>query len=107
MENQDNASYRWQMLSYLFLTNLIFNGIAFNVIPPLFPRISQELNLNYTQIGSLIGALPFGMLLFSLIGGVAADRFGMKKVISIAMGFAAVFVALRGLAPGYSIHPGK
>ena len=101
MEIQEKASYRWPMLGYLFLVNLIFNGIAFNVLPPLFPRISQELHLNYAQIGSLVGALPLGMLLFSLIGGVAADHFGMKRVISIAMVFASVFAGLRGLAPGY------
>jgi len=101
MENQDNASYRRQMLVYLSLINLIFNGIALNVVPPLFPRISQELNLNYAQIGSVVGALALGMLLFSLAGGVIADRFGMKKVISIAMFFASIFAGARGLANSY------
>jgi MFS family permease len=101
MENQEKIAYRWPMLTCLFLTNLIFNGIAFNIVPPLFPRISEAFDLNYTQIGSLIGALPLGMLLFSLIGGVTADRFGVKRVISVAMLFASLLVGLRGLAPGY------
>jgi len=101
MEIQEKASYRWPMLGCLFFANLIFNGIAFNVVPPLFPRISQDLNLNYAQIGSLVGALPLGMLLFSLIGGVVADRFGIKKIITIAMFFAAVLAGLRGLAFNY------
>ena len=89
------------MLGYLSLINLVFNGIAVNVIPPLFPRISQELNLNYAQIGSIVGALALGMLLFSLVGGVIADRFGIKKVISIAMLFASIFAGARGLADHY------
>jgi MFS family permease len=101
MENQARASYRWPMLGYLSLINLVFNGIAVNVIPPLFPRISQELNLNYAQIGSIVGALALGMLLFSLAGGVIADRLGMKKVISIAMLFASIFAGARGLADDY------
>ena len=53
MNNPEKPSYRWQMLIYLSAINLIFNGIAVNVIPPLFPRISQELNLSYAQIGSV------------------------------------------------------
>jgi NNP family nitrate/nitrite transporter-like MFS transporter len=101
MNDQEKPTYRWQMLFYLSAVNLVFNGIAVNVVPPLFPRISQDLNLNYAQIGSIIGALALGMLLFSLIGGVVADRFGMKNVISIAMFFASVFVAARGLADTY------
>lgn len=101
MEIQERAPYRWPMLGYLFLVNLIFNGIAVNLLPPLFPRISQELDLNYAEIGSLVGAVPLGMLLFSLIGGVAADRFGMKRIITIAMFFASIFTGLRGVATGY------
>ena len=103
MNSEDKPSYRWQMLLYLSAINLIYNGVAVNVIPPLFPRVSQELNLNYAQIGSIIGALALGMLLFSLIGGVIADRFGMKKVVSVAMFFASVFVAARGIAHNYLI----
>lgn len=98
MENRGEASYRWPMLGYLSLINLVFNGIAVNVVPPLFPRISQELSLSYAQIGSIVGALALGMLLFSLAGGVIADRFGMKRVISIAMLFASIFAGARGLA---------
>jgi len=55
MENQGKASYRWPMLGYLSFIKLIFNGIAVNVVPPLFPRISQELSLNYAKIGSIVG----------------------------------------------------
>jgi hypothetical protein len=101
VENPEKASYRWQMMISLFLTNMIFNGIAFNVMPPLFPRISEELKLNYTQIGSLIGAMPLGMLFFSLIGGVCADRFGMKRVVAVSMLAASLLVGARGLAPEF------
>lgn len=101
MENEEKAPYRWPMLGYLALINLVFNGIAVNIVPPLFPRISQELNLNYAQIGSIVGALALGMLLFSLIGGVIADRFGMKRVIAVAMLFGSLFAGARGLAGDY------
>jgi MFS family permease len=103
MENHEYPSYRWAMLGCLSGINLVYNGIATNIVPPLFPRISQELNLNYAQIGSIVGALALGMLLFCLVGGVIADRTGMKKVISIAMLMASLFAGARGLAHSYAV----
>ncbi len=99
MNDSEKPPYRWAMLGCLSGINLIYNGIATNIVPPLFPRISQELSLNYAQIGSIVGALALGMLLFSLVGGVIADRSGMKKVLSIAMLLASIFAGARGLAP--------
>ncbi|MFO7965527.1 MAG: MFS transporter [Desulfobacterales bacterium] len=96
--DREKAAYRWPMLTYLFLTNLIMNGVVIMVMPPLFPRIAGDLGLNYAQIGSIWGAVPLGMLLFSLIGGVVADRFGVKRVVTIALICAVVFAGLRGLA---------
>ena len=70
-------------------------------MPPLFPEISRELGLTYTQIGSVWGAHSLGMLLFSLIGGVIADRFGVKNVLSVSLVFAAIFSGLRGCVSGF------
>jgi len=86
------------MLAYLFLINLVVNGFVIHVMPPVFPRIAVEMGLNYAQLGSIWGALALGMLAFSLIGGVAADRFGLKRVLSVALICAAVLGGLRGLA---------
>jgi len=86
------------MLAYLFLINLVVNGFVIHVMPPVFPRIAVEMGLNYAQLGSIWGALALGMLSFSLVGGVAADRFGLKRVLSVALIAAAVLGGLRGLA---------
>jgi NNP family nitrate/nitrite transporter-like MFS transporter len=101
MAVDEKAAYRWPMLAYLFLINLIVNGFVVHVLPPLFPRIAVEMNLNYAQLGSIWGALALGMLFFSLIGGVAADRFGVKRVISVALICAAALGGLRGLATDF------
>ena len=98
MAVEEKAAYRWPMLASLFLINLVVNGFVIHVLPPVFPRIAVEMGLNYAQLGSIWGALALGMLLFSLIGGVAADRFGVKRVISVALICAAVLGGLRGLA---------
>jgi len=101
LADQEKASYRWPMLSYLFFTNLTMNGFVINVMPPLFPHIAAELGLSYAQIGVILGALPFGMLLFSLPGGVVADRLGVKKVVGTAVICAAVVASLRGFASSF------
>ncbi len=98
MAVEEKAAYRWPMLAYLFLINLVVNGFVVHVLPPVFPRIAVEMGLNYAQLGSIWGALALGMLFFSLIGGIAADRFGVKRVISVALICAAVLGGLRGLA---------
>ncbi len=98
MAVEEKVAYRWPMLSYLFLINLIVNGFVLMIMPPLFPQIEVDFALSYAQIGLIWGALPLGMLFFSLIGGVAADRFGVKKVIVIALIFTAILGGLRGFA---------
>ncbi len=103
MAVEEKAAYRWPMLAYLFLINLTVNGFVVHVLPPVFPRIAVEMDLNYAQLGSIWGALALGMLFFSLIGGVAADRFGVKRVISVALICAAVLGGVRGLATNFWI----
>ena len=88
------------VLINLFFINLIANGFIAMLVPPLFPDIADEFGLNYTQIGSMWGASPMGMLLFAFIGGTAADRFGVKKVLSIAILFVSISAGSRGVASG-------
>ena len=89
------------MLVYFCLINCFVNGLNVGVVPPLFPEIAAELSLTHTQIGIIWGSWFLGMMLFSLIGGAMADRFGVKRVIAGALIFSAVFCALRGFMPGF------
>jgi MFS family permease len=41
----------------------------------------ESLGFNYFEMGLLSGAIMLGYLLFSLIGGVLATRFGPKKIV--------------------------
>ena len=89
------------MLACFCLINIFLNGFNIGVVPPLFPEISAELGLTSTEIGITWGAWFLGMMLFSLIGGATADRFGVRKVIGAALIFSALFCALRGFMPGF------
>jgi len=89
------------MLVYFCLIDCFLNGLNIGVVPPLLPEIAAELSLTHTQIGIIWGAWFLGMMLFSLVGGAMADRFGVKKVIAGALILSAVFCALRGFMPGF------
>ncbi len=93
--------YRWPMLSYFTAVNIVINSFCMGVMSPLLPEIASELNLSNTQVGIVWGAPGLGMLLFSLLGGNAGDRFGIKKVIAITLPLAAFFAAARGFCSSF------
>jgi len=78
-------AYRRHMLVYFCLIDCFLNGLNIGVVPPLLPEITAELSLTHTQIGIIWGAWFLGMMLFSLVGGAIADRFGVKRVIAGAL----------------------
>ena len=89
------------MLVYFCLIACFLNGLNIGMVPPLLPEIAAELSLTHTQTGIIWGAWFLGMMLFSLVGGAMADRFGVKRVIAGALIFSAIFCALRGFMPGF------
>jgi len=101
MAVEDKPAYRWPMLAYLFLIGLIVNGFVVYILPPVFPRIAAQMDLSYAELGSAWGAFALGTVFFSLVGGVAADRVGLKKVLSVALIGAAVMGGVRGFAVDY------
>jgi len=70
-------------------------------MPVLFEEISEDLNLNLVQIGTIWGIVPLGSVIFLLLGGVLCDRFGVKHTIGIACLLAGVTGATRGLSSGF------
>lgn len=95
------ARYRWVILMCVFLLNCLFNGFNLGAMAPLLPEIAEELNLTHIQLGIIWGALPLGIMLFSVIGGNFADRFGVKRVITQALIFGAIFCVVRALFPSF------
>ncbi len=101
MSVEEKAAYRWHMVGYLFLIGCFF-GFSLGVMPPLIPFIEEDIALSHTQVGVLWGAAALGLFLFSLIGGHAGDRFGVKRVTVIALPFVAVLGGLRAFCDSFS-----
>jgi len=101
MNVEEKVPYRWHMAGYLFLIGLFF-GFSIAIMPPLIPFIEEDIALSHAQVGMIWGAAALGLLLFSLIGGNAGDRFGVKRVTVIALPFVAVVGGLRAFCDSSS-----
>lgn len=75
-------------------------GIDRFLISPLFPTIARELNLNYSDIGTIAGALALAWGVAALVMGNLSDRIGRRKVITGALVLFSLLIGASGLATG-------
>src|SRR4051794_20375336 len=61
--------------------------------------IQQEFTFSDVQIGSLLSAFVLGYALFQAPGGWLGDRFGARRVLTVAIIWWSVFTALTAAAP--------
>lgn len=89
--------YRWFIVFMLFLACAIsyLDRAALSVAAPL---IAKDLHLDAAHLGIVFSAFFVGYSLFCFIGGYAADRFGAKRVLVVAIGLWSIFCGLTALA---------
>ena len=95
---QDNSRYRWYILLLAMLTYGSIAGSARLCMPVLFPDISEELGLSMVAIGTIWGMDPLAGVFLGLPGGLLADKFGVKRMLTVVCILAGVFGALRGFS---------
>lgn len=61
--------------------------------------IQQEYSLSNIEIGSLLSAFVLGYALFQAPGGWLGDRFGARRILTIAIVWWSAFTALTAVAP--------
>jgi len=81
-ENQ--SSFRWVVLLLTVLVNLFACGMSVNCMPPLYGEIAQVIPMTHTQWGTLWGISFLPMVIFTLLGGMYADRVGTKWIVGLA-----------------------
>ncbi|RNB80320.1 MFS transporter [Brevibacillus nitrificans] len=86
----------------LFLTLLVEVIGTFGIIMAL-PLIGEEFGLNSVELGAIVSAYFLGFALFTIPGGVAADKVGSKRIISIGLVLWALFTACTGLVTGFAM----
>ena len=75
------SRYRWVILTLAWLVYFAF-GLILSSIPPLVNTISIDLNLDYSQMGVILGSVILMYVPLSVPIGASIDRFGQKKMIT-------------------------
>jgi MFS family permease len=73
--------YGWVIVGIGVLVKMTGLGFGRFAYPMLIPNMRRSLGFNYIEMGLLSGAIMLGYLLFSLVGGMLATRFGPKKIV--------------------------
>lgn len=93
---------RWYILFLAVITYLFLAGLMRFSMVVLFKEISIDLNLNLVDIGAVWGMDPLAGVFVSLLGGLLADRFGVKTTMTVVCFLAGIVGALRGLAGDFT-----
>ncbi len=70
------------------------------VIASAIPFIAQDFKLSPLQMGQVMSAFFVGYAAMQIPGGLLADRFGPRVVLTAAIGWWSIMTALTGLVPG-------
>jgi len=95
------SSYRWYILALVVLTNILVVAMPSMGMSVLAKEISQDLGLNLVQVGIVWGVASLPGIFTSLLGGVAGDRFGPKRVLVVSSLLTGLLGAARGLAHSF------
>jgi MFS family permease len=103
MKAMKSIRYGWVIVGVGALVKMTGLGFGRFAYPMLLPSMRRSLEFNYSEMGLLSGAMMLGYLLFSVIGGMLATRFGPKKIVvgSLLCGsLSMVFISrLSGFSP--------
>jgi len=91
---------RWRIAGLLFLAGVL-NYLDRMAISMASPAIKEELHVDAAQMGYVFSSFFLGYALLNLIGGMAADRFGPSRVLSIALLAWSAFCGLTAVASGF------
>ncbi|MEW6141544.1 MAG: MFS transporter [Chloroflexota bacterium] len=71
---------RWAVLGIVYLCSLAF-AATFQCLPPLLPRIINELNITHAEAGLLMSATSLLGVILCIPAGMLADRYGQRLLI--------------------------
>jgi len=98
---RNKVDYKWYILALVALTGTLVFAMPMMSLPVLFEEISEELNLDLVQLGTIWGIIPLAGIFVVLIGGLLCDRFGSKRVLVVGSLLTGLAGILRGLSDGF------
>lgn len=82
-QNQRNP-YRWVILAVAWLAYFSF-GLILSSVPPLATTISADLSLTYSEMGAVLGSVILMYVPLAIPIGIAIDRIGHKRMITLGL----------------------
>lgn len=89
---------RWRILGILIFLSFVSYLLRGN-LSIAAPSMMADLQLSEIQWGWVMAAFPLGYALFQFPGGLAGDRYGPRKVLSLIAAAWAVLIILTSLVP--------
>ncbi|MDD5700669.1 MAG: MFS transporter [Dehalococcoidales bacterium] len=83
------------------LTYGTIGGLERMCLPVLFKEMSLDLGLNPVSLGLIWGSDALAGVFIGLPGGLLADRFGLKRTLTVVCLIGGLFSALRGFSSGF------
>lgn len=87
------------ILAFLMMT--VF-GFINNIRGVLLPSIRDYYTISYSQVGLMLFLASLGFTISTFFGGLAADKFGQKKILLVGLFIWATAIALIPLAKSFS-----
>ena len=94
-----DPSYEWKAVLTLSLAFGLV-GLDRFILPPLFPAMMKDLNLNYQDLGNLVGALGIAWGVSAIVIGGLSDRLGRRRVLVPAVVLFSLLSVFSGMATG-------
>ncbi len=76
--------YAWIPVWAIIIASIIIS-FEYGKVPPSQPSMIEVLGLSYTMQGLLMTAFSVAAIIMGLVGGTLIDRFGARKIVSIAL----------------------
>src|SRR6478735_30645 len=73
------------------------------VLPPLFPALMREFDLNFTQAGALMTVFFVVSGIGQALAGFVVDRFGALRVLCGGVALLSLAALVLAAAPGYGV----
>jgi nitrate/nitrite transporter NarK len=103
MSNQNEPAlspYRWMVLAVAIMAGFIGSYAQFQ-LPPLAYKLIPALHLSSSQFAALMGGPMTGAIFISMLGGTLADRYGVKRVVTVGLVLAFIGCTFRYAAASF------
>ena len=98
---RSSSGFGRQTLALTVAIAFVMTGVS--LVAPIIPLYALEFGVSYTAAGALITGFALARLMFSLLGGVAGDRYGARRVAVGGALLLTVSSVTAAIAPTYGV----